>query len=230
MKYLYDLHVHSGLSPCADDDMTPINIVAAASAKGINIVAITDHNSIKNVKLTMEIGKALDVAVIPGMELQTNEDIHILCFFDTYENLEKFYNTINFKKIKNRPDIFGRQLVYDDDDNIAYEEDLLLSIGAEISEYEVQKRAQLYNGIAVPAHIDRDDFGMLARLGAIPDGYTALELTQRCSARLMEKYLKSHIVITGSDSHTLEDIGSLHKIIDLPEPTSSALIRYLNKV
>ena len=87
-KYRYDLHIHSALSPCADDDMTPVNIVATASALGIDIIAIADHNAIRNVEAAMEVGEALGVTVVPAFELQTNEDLHLLCLFPDFNLLE----------------------------------------------------------------------------------------------------------------------------------------------
>lgn len=89
-KILYDLHIHSALSPCADNDMTPVNIGAMSSAKGLQIIAVADHNAIANVAAAREVGEALDVIVVPAVELQTQEDVHILCLFETFENLQGF--------------------------------------------------------------------------------------------------------------------------------------------
>lgn len=226
MKYFYDLHIHSGLSPCADNEMSPANIIAAASIKGLQIIALSDHNSIKNVKLTMEIGKMLDILVVPAIELQTNEDIHILCFFETYQNLEDFYNSIKFTDLENKIEIFGNQFIYDEDDNI-FEEKKLLFGSAYISESEIIERTKHYNGIAVPAHIDRDYNGMLAILGGIPEGYTALEFYDSSPVSLVEKYSKTHRLIFDSDAHTLEDIGSAMRHIELPSLSIKNLLDYL---
>jgi PHP family Zn ribbon phosphoesterase len=227
MKFYYDLHIHSGLSPCADNSMTPINIVAAASAKGLEIIAISDHNSIRNVKLAMEIGKMLDVLVVPAIELQTNEDIHILCLFDTYQNLEKFYNSIKFSSLENKKEIFGDQYVFDGDDNVIDEEKSLLIAGADISEREVLIRAKKYNGIAIPAHVDRDAFGMLSTLGDIPSDYTTIERTNANFNNLGNKYSKRFNIIYDSDAHVLEEIGKNMKNIELSEKNAIALIRKL---
>lgn len=226
MKYFYDLHIHSGLSPCADKEMSPANIIAAASIKGLQIIALSDHNSIKNVKITMEIGKMLDILVVPAIELQTNEDIHILCLFETYQDLENFYNSIQFSNLENKIEVFGNQYIYDEDDNI-FEETRLLFGGADISESEITERTKRYNGIAVPAHIDRGYNGMLAILGDIPEGYTALEFYKSSPLSLVEKYSKTHHLIFDSDAHTLEDIGSAMHHIELPSLSIKSLIDYL---
>ena len=95
-KILYDLHIHSALSPCADNDMTPVNIGAMSSAKGLQIIAVADHNAIANVAAAREVGEALDVIVVPAVELQTQEDVHILCLFETFENLQSFFDERKF--------------------------------------------------------------------------------------------------------------------------------------
>ena len=118
MRIKYDLHIHSALSPCADDNMTPSNIVGFAKLQGLDAVAIADHNAIANVKVAMDVGDAFDVVVVPAMELQTAEDIHVLCLFEKFEDLQSFYNSIHFADIQNRAEIFGEQLILDEDDNI----------------------------------------------------------------------------------------------------------------
>lgn len=221
MKYLYDLHIHSALSPCADDDMTPLNIVANAAAKGLELIAVADHNSIKNVYAAMELGQLADITVVPAMELQTNEDIHILCLFDGYENLENFYNSISFTQLKNKPEVFGRQYVIDADDNIVCEESSLLIAAADISETDIRLLAKAHNGIAIPAHIDREAFGMRSILGGIPKGYTAVEISKKSFG---DEDAGQYRVISNSDAHTLDDIGKNLCSIDLPARSARCLI------
>lgn len=223
-KYRYDLHIHSALSPCGDDDMTPVNIVATASAMGIDIVAIADHNSIKNVESAMEVGEVLGVTVVPAFELQTNEDIHILCLFPDFERLKAFHKKINFTDLKNRPDIFGKQLVINSDDEVVEEEESMLLASAEISEQEAYYLARQYGGVCVPAHVDREGFGMIAMLGGIPPYYTAVEYS--CDGKGTPK-LKDLFVIHDSDAHTLVSIGKGEHYLELEEPSSEALISLL---
>ena len=116
--YHYDLHIHSALSPCAENDMTPVTIVGLAKLNGLDFVAISDHNSIKNVEVAMAAGQFYGINVVPAMELQTNEDIHILCLFRNFEGLKSFYSEINFSTRLNKPKIFGEQRIIDEDDNI----------------------------------------------------------------------------------------------------------------
>lgn len=137
-KILYDLHIHSALSPCADNDMTPVNIGAMSSAKGLQIIAVADHNAIANVAAAREVGEALDVIVVPAVELQTQEDVHILCLFETFENLQSFFDEISFKDLKNREEIFGEQLIVSSDDEVIGREERLLLAGANLSEPDVK--------------------------------------------------------------------------------------------
>ncbi len=206
MKIKYDLHIHSGLSPCADDDMSPINILAMASVKGLNMVAISDHNAIKNVEVSMRLGELLGITVVPAMELQTDEDIHILCLFEKYEELVGFYNTLTFQKVKNKESIFGEQIIYDDDGNHkGYEENLLL-VASDLPSYKVLERVKEFNGVSVPAHIDREEGGMLNILGEVDKEFSVVEISTSASEDFVKQY-DNRLILRNSDAHVLEDIG-----------------------
>ncbi len=222
MRYLYDLHIHSALSPCGDNDMTPVNIVAYAAAMGLEIIAVSDHNAIGNVRAAIEVGEALDVLVVPGAEIQTNEDIHVLCLFPDADSLEAFFAEIPFSDLKNRPEVFGDQLIVNSDDEVTGREERLLLTAAEIGEIDLRKLAEKHGGIAVPAHVDRTAFGMAAVLGAVPEEYTAVEFTAAGEGGYPGKR-----VLRSSDAHTLSDIGKRRNFVDLPERTAAALIDYL---
>ncbi len=226
MKFLYDFHIHSALSPCADDDMTPINILATASAVGLEIVAISDHNAIANVKTAMDIGDMLDIVVVPSIELQTNEDIHLLCMFPTFGDLEKFYNSLPFLDIKNDPSIYGNQYVVNEDDEIVGIEDRLLLVACNISEYDVYSQVFDLGGIAIPAHIDRDTYSVMMTLGCVPDYYKVIEVFNN------EKNgeYTSGFILNNSDSHTLENIGKNRGFLDIEEKTAKKVIEYLRNI
>ena len=128
--YAYDLHIHSCLSPCADDDMTPNNIAGMAALKGLQIVALTDHNSCKNCPAFFEACKKQGIIAVAGMELSTAEDVHIVCLFERLEDAMAFDEEIHghLMNIENRPEIFGNQLILDGDDNtVGTESKLLIS-------------------------------------------------------------------------------------------------------
>ncbi|MBQ3165979.1 MAG: phosphoesterase [Clostridia bacterium] len=227
MKVRYDFHIHSGLSPCADKDMTPCNIVGFAAVSGLDMVAIADHNAIGNVKVAMAVGKAYGVTVVPAFELQTSEDIHVLCLFRTFEDLERFYATVSFYDVKNRPEIFGNQYFYDEDDNVVGEEERLLLNGSMISSAEVSALVKAFDGAAIPAHIDRDANGIIAILGDVTDEFTAVELSLTATEAQIAEYSSKYRVIIDSDAHTLDGISD-GRVLELEDNTPSALIDYLN--
>ncbi len=226
-RVLYDLHIHSALSPCADNDMTPINIGAMASANGLQFIAVADHNAISNVEATMEVGEALDIIVVPAVELQTAEDVHILCLFETFENLKGFFDEISFKDIKNKPDIFGQQLIVTSDDEVVGCEERLLLAGANITEPEVKPLVEKYGGVAVPAHVNRDSNGIVAVLGGVPDYYTAVELSADCDEETAKQYAEKFRLIFDSDSHVVSEIGKTQRLLSIKEISIKGILSYL---
>ena len=158
MKLRYDLHLHSCLSPCGDTDMTPNNIVGMAKLLGYDIIALTDHNSCLNTPAAVKVGQRLGVTVVPGMELCTREEAHVVCLFPTVEAALAFGERVREKspEILNRPEIFGEQLVLDEEDQVIGKEEKLLIAAADIGIYEVLPLARSYGGTAFPAHVDKD--------------------------------------------------------------------------
>lgn len=223
-KLYYDFHIHSCLSPCADNDMTPNNIVNMAKLKGLDAIALTDHNSCQNCKATIIAGQRAGIIVLPGMELCTNEDIHVICLFETLENAIAFSEIIYIKipQIKNRADIYGEQLICDEDDNITGTEEFLLINAADISVIDVLKLAQKYGGVAFPAHIDKISNGIISILGGIPPeaGFKTVEISDNCDkADFIKKYTYINIFdfLKNSDAHYLWQISERKNFIELPE-------------
>lgn len=225
MKAFYDFHIHSALSPCADDDMTPSNIVAMASIKGLHTIAVSDHNSIKNVKAAIECGKDFGITVIPAIEVQTSEDIHILALFYDYSSLENFYKMLTKPKIKNREQVFGNQLIIDEDNEIIGREEYLLLVGCDQNLYTVTEEIRKNNGIAIPAHIDREENGMVAILGDIPFDidFNVVEISKYADKKLIQKYNKfTHI--SNSDAHHLEDINDAENYLEVEELSIKSIL------
>ena len=128
-RYYYDLHIHSCLSPCADNDMTPHNIAGMAALAGLQIIALTDHNSTRNCRPFYAACRKQGLVPIAGMELTTAEDIHIICLFESLETAEAFEAAMADRKIpyQNKKEIFGDQLLMDEQDEVIGEEEYLLS-------------------------------------------------------------------------------------------------------
>lgn len=236
-EYFYDLHIHTCLSPCADDDMTPANIANMAALKGLDVIAVTDHNSCKNAAAAVLAGQKAGILVLPGMELCTAEDIHCVCVFSGVGGAEAFGAEVRSRmpEIKNRPDIFGRELVMDENDEIVSEEEIYLLSAAAVGVDEVRKLAVSFGGAAMPAHIDREANGILAALGGIPPeaGFRSAEVSARCAGPAA--FLAEHCpgqklrLFSDSDAHTLGAISERDHSITLPGPlTPQAVVALIN--
>ena len=208
-RYYYDLHVHSCLSPCADNDMTPNNIAGMAVLAGLNIVALTDHNSAKNCPAFFAAAKKQGLVPVAGMELTTSEDIHAVCLFESLDDALAFNDEIDTRRVrvKNRPDIFGEQLILDEDDNVVgHEEDLLIN-ATTVSLDEAPLLAEKYGGICYPAHIDRPANGAIEILGDFPHyaGFRLAELHDKSNKNgYVRTYGLEHIrILVSSDAHYL---------------------------
>ena len=231
-RYYYDLHIHSCLSPCADDDMTPANIAGMASLKGLTLLALTDHNSCRNCPAFFEACRAYGIVPVPGMELTTAEDIHMVVLFPTLEQAMAFDAAVHetLIPVPNRPDIFGNQLIVDCEDNVLGTEDLLLINATSLDVDSALRLVKEYGGAVYPAHIDRPSNGMIAILGSVPKdyGFTCVEFNDP-EARdkiLQEQGLTDCTVLCSSDAHDLGRINEAEHYIDLEdEPYSSALVR-----
>lgn len=232
-KYYYDFHIHSCLSPCADDDMTPANIAGMASIAGLNIVALTDHNTCKNCPAFFANAKQCGIIPIAGMELTTQEDIHIVCLFEHLDQALEFGEAVNKRRIliKNRPDIFGNQYITDADENIIGTEGYLLSNATELDLYSAVKLVDEFSGICFPAHIDRQANGLIAVLGSFPE-YPTFKHAEFHDLSKSEEYKAAHpcltnmMLLSGSDAHYLWDIRDKEHYFEIDdEEYSSALIR-----
>lgn len=226
-KYYYDLHVHSCLSPCGDDDNTPNNIAGMAKLCGIDILALTDHNSAKNCPAFFEACKKYGIIPIAGMELTTSEDIHVVCLFEDLESALAFdgYVKKNRMKIKNKPEIFGKQLVLDGEDMPIGQVDDLLINASNISITEVSNVVASYGGVCYPAHIDRESNGIIAILGAIPEdlSFNYFELNDNKNiATYSDLYgIPKDRFIISSDAHYLTDMRDKENFILFEEDLSN---------
>ncbi len=234
-EYTYDLHIHSCLSPCGDNDMTPNNLVGMAAVMGLEIIAVTDHNTCKNAPAVLAVAEEAGILAVPGMELCTAEEAHVVCLFETLEGAMAFdaYIDAHMPHIKNKAEIFGEQRILDASDQpVGVLEDLLL-VSSFIGVDQVKSLAEEYGGTAFPAHVDRDSYSVTAALGSIPPegGYTVAEVTRECDLDgLKQQYpeLQRMQIVRDSDSHYLDTLASSQALkIPLPEKTASALLRAL---
>lgn len=232
-RYYYDFHIHSCLSPCADDDMTPNNIAGMASLAGLQIVALTDHNTSKNCPAFFEAAKKNGIIPIAGMELTTAEDIHVVCLFPDLKESDEFdrYVSLHRMKVPNRPDIFGEQLIMNGSDEIIGRDEFYLPAATDIMIDDVPALVKAFGGVCWPAHVDRDANGIIAALGTFPDikGFSCAEFydsEKTESYLLLYPELKKRRHIISSDAHYLWDIRDKSAYLEIDdEPYSSAKVR-----
>ncbi len=213
--------------------MTPANLAGAATLAGLNIVALTDHNTAKNCPAFLKAAKGYGLIGVAGMELTTAEDTHVFCRFERVENALAFSDEVenHLMKIKNRIEIFGRQQIMDEEDNLLGEEEYLLSNATDISVEDVPELVARFEGVCWPAHIDRTANGIVSILGVFPEDaeFSCFELhsgEKRTEYQDRFPHLKKKTCLIGSDAHYLWDIRDAADYIELEdEPYSSDLVR-----
>lgn len=224
MRFAVDLHIHTALSPCCDNDMTPNNISNMAYIKGLDIIAVTDHNCIKNFPAVASCASALGILAIPGMELETREEVHVICLFPAWEEALAMQEIV-FKAlpdIPNREDIFGEQLIMDEEDEITGRVGRMLITAADIGVEEAVAQVTSMGGVVIPAHVDRESYSILSNLGSVPDDLPihVLEISKRCDPpSLRKKYedLGRYRFILSSDAHHLGDILERESFLEMEE-------------
>ena len=234
MKYYYDLHMHSCLSPCGDMDMTPNNIVGMSKLLKLDVIALTDHNSVLNCEAVMKLGAENGLYVIPGMELTTMEEIHVVCLFPTFEKalLWNDYVKEHQMQFPNRVDIYGRQVIMNELDEEIGEVDNLLILATDISVMNVKELVKNFDGVCYPAHINRDSMSIISSLGDIPpecDFKTAEVSSSGNIDELKAKYpiLNDMLIVRDSDAHYLENMKDAENYFELETLTIDAVLNKL---
>jgi len=208
-----DLHIHTVLSACAEAEMLPDLIVARAQEEGLDLIAVTDHNSAENAAAVIRAGQGTGIVVWPGMEVQSREEVHLLCLFDTLEQALRWQETVyaSLPPLKNRPEVFGEQVVLAaDGEPIGYNE-RLLATSTSLSVEEVVRGVRALGGLCVPAHVDRPMYSIIANLGFIPadldiPGVEISHLLAAKEARTRFPQLARYGLIADSDAHRLSEI------------------------
>lgn len=223
-SYRADLHIHTVLSPCADLEMTPANIINKAKQSGLQIIGITDHNSTKNALLVKSLAENEGIFVLTGAEVTTKEEVHCLAFFEFENQLAQFQQFLDeqITIIPNPNGHFGYQPVVDKNDNILELITNYLPAALKKGISEVQQNVEKLDGIFIPAHVDRPTNGLFSQLGFIPSGlkFDAMGI----SSLSFEKDVRKHYflgeeitLIRSSDAHYLEQIGEIYTLFFLKE-------------
>jgi len=234
MKISYDLHLHSCLSPCGDQAMTPAMIAGIAAVSGLDVIALTDHNSSKNCEAFLKACDHYGILGIAGMELNTIEEVHVVCLFEHVKDALLFDEYVSSKliKIRNDPMIFGKQLLCDEFDNVIGEEQNLLINATAISFDNLFELMQRYHGVMIPAHIDKNANSVLSNLGFLPEDsqFRCLELRHKENydqLASIHSYMKECLVITNSDAHYVEHINNPINFLEVEEKSVKAIIKKL---
>ena len=212
--FTYELHLHSCLSPCGDADMTPASIAGMAMLNGVKIAALTDHNTCQNCPAFFAACHNYGIVPIAGMELTTMEEIHMVCLFESLDAAMDFDAFIqeHRMKIKNKPNIFGEQLIMNEDDEVIGTIDELLILATDLDITSAAKLVRERGGVAFPAHIDKQSNGLLGVLGTFPvePGFATAEFHDSANiAQYNALYpeLKDLNIITNSDAHALDQMA-----------------------
>ena len=205
-KIRADLHLHTCLSPCADNQMQATVIVKQAKKVGLDMIGICDHNSAENVSAVVKAGVREGLPVIPGIEITSCEEVHILGLFNTEQDLmhlqDMVYDNLSGE---NREQFFGPQTVVDEWDHVLGTNHRLLIGATALTVEQIVKAIHRRSGLAIASHVDRERFSLIGQLGFIPKGLEldALEVSTPSSIKQGHDYP----VVTFSDAHFLDDIG-----------------------
>jgi len=220
-----DLHIHSCLSPCSDWDMSPKKIVHKSLEQHLDLIAICDHNTAENAAAALREGTRQGIAVLPGMEICSREEVHLVVLFNTIADTLKMQEYVYAHLPgKNQPEVFGHQVVADEHDQVLGENPRLLIGATRLSLLEIVKKAHTLGGICISSHVDRPSYSLIGQLGFIPEDLNldAVEVSYRVP---LEKALtevvgiKDYPCVTSSDAHFLHDIGTVWTEFILAAPT-----------
>lgn len=206
--YKTDLHIHTCLSPCAELEMTPTNIVTEAKKYGLDIIGICDHNSSENVSYVKKMAENKGLDVTGGIEITSKEEVHILALFESEEELLAMQETV-YEHLYgiNDEDRYGDQVVVNENDEVVEFNRRLLIGATDLSVERIVDRIHELNGIAIASHIDRESFGLISQLGFVPEGLQ-IDAFEVSTQDKVEAYKDGYSpVVMFSDAHTLNSIG-----------------------
>ena len=206
-----DLHIHTCLSPCTELDMSPTRILTAAKKKDIDIIGVCDHNSAENALAVMNAAKRMNISVFPGMEVTSQEEVHVVALFGEIENALKLQEYV-YENLpgENDENAFGMQVIVNEEEEVLGSNNKLLIGATTIPLEKILQIIHSLNGIAIASHIDRESFSIISQLGFIPDNleFDALEISPSITREEAKKrYSDNYPITCSSDAHYPEDIG-----------------------
>lgn len=232
-----DLHTHTVLSPCGSLEMSPKNIVEKAISEGIDLLGITDHNTTLMCRIMQKVAGDKNLAILPGVEVTTSEEVHCLAFFPNFETMDIFqqYLDKHIANIKNDPEKFGYQVVVDADEVIIDEIETLLISAINQSIDQVEEEIHKLGGLFIPAHIDRAANGLISQLGFIPpdlkaDAFEISKFVTYKEFSNQHKELKETSIIQSSDAHFIENIGDTFTLFQMENTTFEEVYKAIHNI
>lgn len=220
-----DLHVHTLLSPCADVEMIPQLIVETSIDLGIGLIAITDHNASANIEAVQKAARGTELIILPGIELQTIEEVHVLCLFDSLDQINAFQKIVDrtLPNLPNNIDFFGEQFIVDETGEFLRREERLLLTSSSLTIREAYNHTIGLGGLFIPAHVNRKANGLIQILGFVPEDtpIEILEISMHISpeaARAAYPQIQGYHLVQDGDAHFLEDIKGVNLMV-IEEPT-----------
>lgn len=231
MKIYYDFHIHSALSPCGEDDMTPNNIVNMAKLIGLDAIAVCDHNCAANLPAVEKVAREAEILFLPGIELSTAEEVHLLAYFNDVKTACEFgeflYDTL--PDIPNNEDFFGHQYIMNENDEITGKKDKLLISALPFYFDEAVRLIRERGGIAVPAHINKGANSLLQNLGFFPPDIK-FDTVEEWKGAPCETDISSYVVLHDSDAHNLADISERENSFDIEIPCRQSVLGILGAI
>jgi len=233
-EFKVDLHIHTCLSPCADNEMTPKRIITQAKKMDLDVIGICDHNASENVEAVSKAGKKQGIYVLQGMEITSSEEVHVMSFFEKRSSLQEMQHIVyDNLSGENDVDAFGEQIIVDENDVPVGINNKLLFGASQLNIDKVVELIHSFNGIAIASHIDRESHSIIGQLGFIPEGisFDAVEISSACgSEKRKDLIFSNQYTITSSDAHFISDIGSSYTIFYMETPCFSEIKMALNQV
>ena len=210
--------------------MSPRKVVEKSLEQQLDLIAICDHNTAENVAATMREGDRQGIAVLPGMEICSREEVHLVTLFEKIEDVMKMQAFI-YKHLsgKNKPEVFGHQVVADEHDQVLGENPRLLIGATGLSVLDIVQKVHHLGGICISSHVDRPSYSLIGQLGFIPENLhlDAVEVSYRVSLEKARNHVPGighYPCVTSSDAHFLNDIGKVWTEFLLATPSLDELI------
>lgn len=222
----FDLHIHSCLSPCASLEMSPAGIVSRIQEAGLGGFALTDHQSARNTPAVAECARRAGIAFLPGLEVQTAEEVHTVCLFDTVASALAMTDWVYeaMPKRVNDPETFGDQPVVTWDDDIVDMEWRILAMGCRRTIEEISKKVHELGGLYIAAHVDRPNYSVFSALGGIPENcFDAVELSRTADSSIWAPKVEGYAITRSSDAHNLDDVAKVWSEADITRFDISSL-------